>query len=76
MENYSIIWTMICGSGFMLVGIWAFVLAHWNLGKTKLERLGLIKLSPKVNKIITYIYGIVFVIFGILIVWSAFRPIP
>lgn len=78
MENYSGIWTTICGTGFILGGIWALVLSRWNLGKTKLERLGLIKLSPKVNKIITYTFGIILIIFGILIVRSGFivRTIP
>jgi len=59
---------MVCGAGFILGGIWAMFLAYWNLGKTKLERLGLIKLSPKVNKIVTYIFGIILIIYGILMV--------
>ena len=67
MENYSSVWTIICGTSFIFGGVWALILARWNLGRTKLERLGLIKLSPRVNKIITYIYGIAFIIFGILI---------
>ena len=68
MENYSSTGTMLCGSSFILCGIWAFVLARGNLGKTKLESIFIIKLSPKVNKIFTYILGIVFIIYGILLV--------
>ncbi|HJR81479.1 MAG TPA: hypothetical protein VJ821_15515 [Anaerolineales bacterium] len=68
MEDYLGNGTMICGAGFILSGLWALVLARWNLGETKLERLGLIRLSPKVNKIITFAFGIILIICGILIV--------
>jgi len=68
MENYSSTLTIICGAGFVLGGLWAFLLARWNLGKTKLEDFGLLKLSPRTNKIITILLWIILIIFGILMV--------
>jgi hypothetical protein len=68
MENYSSAGTMMCGTYFILCGIWAMVLARGNLGKTKLESIFIIKLTPKVNKIFTYLFGIALIIFGILMV--------
>jgi threonine/homoserine/homoserine lactone efflux protein len=68
MGNDSIPATIMCGCLVILGGIWAIILSR-NPIRNRL------RLSAKANKIVTFLFGAIIVIFGVLIVWSALKVI-
>ena len=71
MENNFVAGTTLCGPLLILGGIWTISLAR-NPIRNRL------RLSVRANKIVTFLVGVIMILFGILVVSSGIimKPLP